>query len=49
MPEALLRSGEEVLLDDFTITDLEKALQISIRIVQSDGESLLKQVIRQAG
>ena len=49
LPEALLRSGEEVLLDDFTITDLEKALQISIRIVQSDGESLLKQVIRQAG
>lgn len=45
LPDVLLRSGEQVLLDDITIQDLEKALQIPIRIVQSDGESLLKQVI----
>lgn len=45
LPDVLLRSGEQVLLDDLTIQDLEKALQIPIRIVQSDGESLLKQVI----
>lgn len=45
LPDVLLRSGEQVLLDDLTIEDLEKALQIPIRIVQSDGESLLKQVI----
>jgi putative radical SAM enzyme (TIGR03279 family) len=47
LPDVLLRSGEEVLLDDMTVRDLEKALQISIRIVQSDGESLLKQIIRE--
>lgn len=46
LPEVLLRSGERVLLDDLTVEDLEKALQIPIRIVQSDGESLLKQVIQ---
>jgi putative radical SAM enzyme (TIGR03279 family) len=46
LPDVLLRSGEQVLLDDLTVQDLEKALQISIRIVQSDGESLLKQIIR---
>lgn len=46
LPEVLLRSGEQVLLDDLTVQDLEKALQIPIRIVQSDGESLLRQVIR---
>lgn len=45
LPDVLLRSGEQILLDDLTIEDLEKALQIPIRIVQSDGESLLKQVI----
>lgn len=45
LPDVLLRSGEQVLLDDLTVQDLEKALQISIRIVQSDGESLLKQII----
>ncbi len=45
LPDVLLRSGEQILLDDLTIQDLEKALQIPIRIVQSDGESLLKQVI----
>jgi putative radical SAM enzyme (TIGR03279 family) len=45
LPDVMLRSGEEVLLDDLTVQDLENALQISIRIVQSDGESLLKRII----
>jgi len=46
LPDVMLRSGEDVFLDDLTVNDLEKALQIPIRIVQSDGESLLKQVLR---
>lgn len=41
LPDVLLRSGEDVLLDDLTVGDLEKALQIRIRIVQSDGKSLV--------
>lgn len=45
LPDVLLRNGEDVLLDDLTIQDLENALQIPVRIVQSDGDSLLEQVL----
>lgn len=45
LPEVLLRSGEDVLLDDLKISDIEKALQTGIRIVKSDGEALVRAVI----
>lgn len=45
LPGVLLRSGEEVLLDDLTVSDLEKALQIEIRIVKSDGTSLIDTIL----
>lgn len=45
LPSVLLRNGEEVLLDDYTLTDLEKTLQTKIRIVQSDGKSLIDTII----
>lgn len=45
LPEVLLKSGEEVLLDDFTISDIEKALQTRIRIVKSEGEAFVRAVI----
>lgn len=45
LPSVLLRSGEQVLLDDFTINDLENTLQIGIRIVQSDGVSFLDTIL----
>jgi putative radical SAM enzyme (TIGR03279 family) len=45
LPDVLLRDGEEVLLDDFTVNDMKKALQSEIRIVQSDGKSLIDAVI----
>jgi putative radical SAM enzyme (TIGR03279 family) len=45
VPEVMLRSGEEVFLDDLTISDVEKALQTVIRIVKSDGEAFVKAVI----
>ena len=37
LPQNVLRSGEEVLLDDLTISDLEKALQAPVNIVKSNG------------
>ncbi len=37
MPQNVLRSGEEVFLDDLTLTELEKALQVPINIVKSSG------------
>jgi putative radical SAM enzyme (TIGR03279 family) len=45
IPEALLRDGEEVLLDDFTVHDMENTLQTKIRIVQSDGKSLIDAIL----
>lgn len=45
LPEVLLKSGEKVLLDDFTISDIEKALQTRIRIVKSEGEAFVCAVI----
>ncbi len=48
LPGVLLRSGEDVLLDDYTITDIEKALQTPIRIVKSDGTSFVDTIIKDA-
>ena len=45
VPEVMLRSGEEVFLDDLTVSDVEKALQTRVSIVKSDGESLVQAVI----
>ncbi len=38
LPDNLLRSGEDTLLDDLHLTDIEKALQTKIRIVKSYGD-----------
>ncbi len=45
LPEVLLRNGEEVLLDDFTVEDIRNTLQTELRIVQSDGKSLIDAII----
>ncbi|MDO5519403.1 MAG: DUF512 domain-containing protein [bacterium] len=45
LPSVLLRSGEDVLLDDLTINDIQNALQTDIRIVQSDGTSFVNTII----
>lgn len=41
LPCNLLRSGEEVFLDDMTLTELKTALQVEIDIVKSSGQDLL--------
>lgn len=46
LPCHMLRSGEEVFLDDVTVTELSEYLQIPIEIVDSDGAVLLHHVIR---
>ncbi len=40
LPVNVLRSGEDVLLDDIHIKEIEKTLQVPIRIVQSNGKDL---------
>ena len=41
LPENLLRSGENYLLDDVTTDDIERELGVSIGIAASDGHSLV--------
>jgi len=45
LPEVMLRSGEEVFLDDLTVSDVEKALQTRVSIVKSEGEAFVRAVI----
>lgn len=45
LPENVLRSGEQVFLDDVTVETLEKALQVKIRIVKSNGQDLIDQLL----
>ena len=47
LPVNVLRSGEDVqiLLDDITIPELEKTLQIPISIVQSNGQDLVDKIL----
>lgn len=45
LPANLLRAGEDVLLDDMTVSDIEKALQTDIRIVQLNGWSFVEMII----
>lgn len=40
LPCNMLRSGEEVFLDDMTVTELKNALQVEIVIVNSNGQDL---------
>ena len=47
LPCNLLRSGEEVFLDDMTLTELENALQVPIHIVKSDGQCLYDSMLGQ--
>ena len=44
LPYHMLRSGEEVFLDDVTVSELSEYLQIPIEIVDSDGAVLLNHV-----
>lgn len=45
LPENVLRSGEEVFLDDVTLTEMETALQLKIDIVKSSGQGFVDAVL----
>lgn len=45
LPVNILRSGEDVLLDDVHLNEIEKTLQVPIRIVQSNGKDLFDALI----
>ncbi len=46
LPQNVLKSGEAVFLDDMTLADLEKALQVPIDIVKSSGQDLLDAILK---
>ena len=45
LPCNMLRSGEEVLLDDVTLSDIKESLQVEVDIVKSSGQDLINAII----
>lgn len=45
LPSNLLRDGEDVLLDDMTLSDIEKGLNIKVVTVNPDGEGLIQGIL----
>lgn len=45
LPENVLRSGEEVFLDDMTVSELQTALQVKVDIVKSNGQDLMNKLL----
>ncbi|MCM1100567.1 MAG: DUF512 domain-containing protein [Clostridium sp.] len=48
LPRNVLRSDEDVFLDDLTVTDLEESLQVPIYIVKSSGYDFLESILAAA-
>lgn len=46
LPCNMLRSGEHTFLDDITVEEMEKALQVKIDIVKSSGQDLIGSILR---
>ena len=45
IPDTMLREGQEVFLDDFTVSQAEEALQTRITVVKSGGQDLIAAVL----
>jgi len=45
LPQNVLRSGERVFLDDLTVEDLERALQVPVNIVKSSGCDFVDSIV----
>lgn len=45
LTEHMMKSGERIFLDDMTVEELSRALQVPIIIVESDGKALLEAVL----
>lgn len=49
LPSNLLRSGEDVLLDDMTLRDLERALQVPVYTTGNTGAGLIHSILEGGG
>ena len=45
LPCNMFRSGEEIFLDDVTLSQVEEALQVRADIVKSSGQDLIDAVL----
>ena len=45
LPSVMFKSGEEIFLDDVTLAELERALQVKVNIVKSSGQDFLSAVL----
>lgn len=45
IPSNMLRSGEQVFLDDVTVGDVEQALGLTVKVVESGGEDFVAAVL----
>ena len=45
LPQNVLRSGEDVFLDDMTVSELGNTLQVNINIVKSSGRDFVKKIL----
>ena len=44
LPQNVLRSGEQVFLDDITVEEVEKTLQVKVDIVKSSGQDFVNTI-----
>ena len=49
LPRNVLRSGADLFLDDYTLADVEGALQVPVNIVKSSGYDLVDALLGIAG
>lgn len=47
LPNNILRSGEDVFLDDFTLKEVEDSINVSINIAPARGEGFIKAILGQ--
>ncbi len=44
---SMLKSGEELFLDDFTVAELSRSLGVQVTVVENDGADFIKTITRQ--
>ena len=47
LPSVMLKSDEDIFLDDLTLSDVEKALNVQIQVTENNGASLLRCLLNQ--
>ena len=46
LPCNMLRDGEEVFLDDITLSDVKDSLQVGVNVVKSSGQALINAILK---